>query len=96
MKDLFGVIIRPLVTEKSATLQELDNVYTFAVSLEANKVEIRKAVESLFGVKVESVRTIVQRGKAKRFGRHQGQRSNWKKAYVKLAADHSIDLLPAV
>lgn len=93
MKDVFGVIVRPLLSEKNETFREALNQYGFEVRLEANKIEIKRAVEQLFGVKVLSVRTLIQRGKSKRFGRYQGQRSNWKKAYVTLEKDQSLDLL---
>lgn len=91
--DLYRVIQRPILTEKSTHLQTATNTYAFAVSRGANKVEIKSAVEQLFGVKVAAVRTMVVRGKPKRFGRFTGQRPNWKKAYVTLLAGERIDVL---
>lgn len=93
MKDLFDVVVRPVLTEKTAGVGDGLNQYCFEVLPGANKVEIRRAVESLFGVQVTGVRTLIQRGKTKRFGRFHGKRSNWKKAYVTLAEGHEIDLL---
>jgi large subunit ribosomal protein L23 len=69
----------------------LENTYLFEVGLEANKLQIKDAVERYFGVEVSDVRTLIVRGKSKRFGRHTGKRSNWKKAYVKLAEGHSLN-----
>lgn len=86
-----GVLIRPIVTEKT-TSQLQGNDVVFEVSLDANKIQIKEAVEQFYGKSVESVRTLVVRGKIKRSGRFQGKRSNWKKAYVRLAAGESIDV----
>lgn len=85
MAELHDILLRPLVTEKSARAEADNNVYTFEVGITANKVQIADAVQRLFGVKVESVRTQIVRGKYKRFGKFNGKRSNWKKASVKLA-----------
>jgi large subunit ribosomal protein L23 len=71
---------------------ETQNTYLFEVSDAANKIEVKRAVESLYGVKVVDVRTLRVRGKSKRFGRFEGKRSNWKKAYIKLAEGHSLPL----
>ena len=87
------IIIRPLMTEKSMRQKEEQNTVAFQVRPDANKVEIRSAVESVFNVKVTSVRTASFEGKLKRMGRHQGRRSDWKKAIVTLAAGHKIDLV---
>ena len=91
--ELRNILVRPLVTEKS-TSDKLDqeNTYVFEVGLQANKSEIKNAIESYFGVTVENVRTLIVRGKEKRFGRFVGKRSNWKKAYIRLAAGDSIDI----
>ena len=90
------VIKRPLIlTEKGNALREGQNKYLFEVSREANKHEIKTAVERFFNVKVEAVRTVRVRGKVKRFGRFYGRRSNWKKAYVTLASGHSLNFLEA-
>ena len=81
----FDVLIRPIITEKTTLLMQ-ENKYTFQVPLNANKVEIRKAVESIFNVKVEKVATIRVLGKTKRMGRTMGKRSDYKKAIVTLKA----------
>jgi large subunit ribosomal protein L23 len=87
------IIIRPLMTEKSMQQKEALNTMVFQVRPDANKVEIRSAVESIFSVKVASVRTATFAGKLKRMGRQQGRRPEWKKAVVKLAPGHKIDLV---
>ncbi len=87
---LTDVIRRPLVTEKSTLQRELQNVLAFEVHVNATKVEIKQAVEQLFGAKVAAVRTASQRGKLKRQGRFVGRRSDWKKAYVRLQADQKV------
>ncbi|MFP5247331.1 MAG: 50S ribosomal protein L23 [Thermoanaerobaculia bacterium] len=78
------VIRRPLVTEKSTILRELGNVIVFEVDANANKIEVKKAVEELFKVKVDEVRLFNVRGKMKRMGRFVGKRRDWRKAYVRL------------
>ena len=84
MREARDIIRRPLVTEKSTSLMgELK--YVFQVDNRANKVEIKKAVEELFDVKVKDVNTIRMTGKVKRMGLHSGRRHNWKKAVVTLA-----------
>ncbi len=95
MAEIHEIIIRPIVTERSALAEASENTYVFQVGEGANKHEIRAAVESFFSVKVEDVRTVRVRGKFKRFGRFYGKRSNWKKAYVKLASGHSINFFEA-
>lgn len=87
------VLRKPVLTEKSYRLQEEENTYTFEVLSEANKIEIRKAVEEKFDVDVEDVRTINTRGKQKRFGRIEGETSGMKKALVKLEEGYRIDLV---
>ncbi|HPU01514.1 MAG: 50S ribosomal protein L23 [Firmicutes bacterium] len=85
MKDPRDIIIRPIVTEKSTGLLE-ENKYTFAVARDANKIEIRRAVEEIFDVKVKAVNTANYRGKKKRLGRFpEGHTPRWKKAIVTLA-----------
>jgi len=96
MKDLSKVIKRPLITENGAHMRELHNQYYFEVAPEANKQEIRQAVEHFFGVKVTQVRTMNCRGKIKRMGRFAGKRADWKKAVVTLAKDDSIDIFEVV
>lgn len=83
---MHDIIIKPIVSEKSMD-QLADRKYTFKVALNANKIEIAKAVEQIFGVKVEKVTTSRVRGKMKRMGIHTGKRPDWKKATVKLTAD---------
>ncbi|HEX8409940.1 MAG TPA: 50S ribosomal protein L23 [Thermoanaerobaculia bacterium] len=80
------IIRRPLVTEKSTILREDGNVIAFEVDPHANKIEVKKAVEELFKVKVEEVRLFNVRGKMKRMGRWVGKRRDWRKAYVRLKA----------
>jgi large subunit ribosomal protein L23 len=92
-RDPREVIIRPLMTEKSMRLKEEQNTVTFQVRPDANKVEIRHAVEAVFNVKVADVRTASFEGKLKRMGRHQGRRADWKKAIVKLQPGHKIELV---
>jgi large subunit ribosomal protein L23 len=92
MRDPREVILRPVVTERSAQLQEEARTYTFIVSKEANKIEIRRAVERLFDVKVEGVRTANYQGKWRRVGRSLGRRPAYKKAVVKLREGDAIDV----
>jgi large subunit ribosomal protein L23 len=87
------IIVRPLMTEKSMQQKDELNTMAFQVRPDANKIEIRAAVESIFNVKVASVRTATFEGKLKRMGRQQGRRPNWKKAVVKLAPGHKIELV---
>ena len=86
MKNPHDIILRPVLTEKSYD-QIADRKYTFIVDINANKTEIKKAVEEIFGVKVENVRTISQKGKLKRQGMYVGRTPERKKAIVKLTAD---------
>ena len=81
------IIRRPLVTEKSTIQRELGNVLAFEVSANANKIQVKNAVEELFKVKVEEVRLFNVRGKMKRTGRWVGKRRDWRKAYVRLKKD---------
>jgi large subunit ribosomal protein L23 len=78
------VIRRPVITEKTTVLREDGRTIVFQVAIDANKIDVRRAVEQLLGSKVESVRTSVAHGKVKRQGRYAGRRADWKKAYVKL------------
>lgn len=87
---LTDIIRRPLITEKSAVLREDGRTLVFQVAMDANKTEIKRAIEQLFGSKVESVRTTITHGKVKRQGRFVGQRSDWKKAYVRLRAGEKL------
>ncbi len=81
---LTDVIRRPLITEKTTIQREDGRTIVFEVAADANKVEIRQAIEQLLGSKVASVRTTVTHGKVKRQGRFAGRRPDWKKAYVRL------------
>ena len=87
MKSIYDVIIRPIITEQSMEQSDLKK-YAFEVAVDANKIEIARAIEGIFGVKVEKVTTLNMKGKAKRVGRYpEGYRKSWKKAVVKLTAD---------
>ncbi len=90
-KEIFGTIVRPLLTERSTVLKEKFNQYLFEAALGATKPEIKKAVEDLFKVKVAGVRTMVVRGKFRRFGKGGGYRPDWKKAIVTLKEGQKID-----
>ncbi len=90
-KDPREIIIRPIITERSYDAME-DNVYTFEVAKDANKIEIRQAVESIFGVKVVKVRTLNVKPKPKRVRYHQGYTRTWKKAMVTLAEGDTIEI----
>jgi large subunit ribosomal protein L23 len=81
---LTDVIRRPLVTEKTSILREDGRTIVFEVAAAANKVEVKRAIEQLLGSKVDSIRTAIAHGKIKRQGRFEGQRPDWKKAYVRL------------
>jgi large subunit ribosomal protein L23 len=84
------VIRKPLITEKTTVLREDGRTLVFQVAMDANKIDIKRAVESLLGSKVESVRTSLAHGKFKRQGKYVGRRSDWKKAYVKLREGEKI------
>jgi len=84
------IIKYPSITEKNTTLRQMQNKYVFEVDIKANKPVIKEAVEKLFDVTVESVNTIVVKGKKKRIGRNVGYRSDWKKAIVKVKEGQSI------
>ena len=88
----YDVIRRPLLTEKGQDLREVEGKYLFEVAGTANKVEIAKAIQKLFGVRVANVNTQWMRGKKKRVGRNVGKRPNWKKAIVTLREGDVIDL----
>jgi len=95
MADARDILIRPLITEKTTALMQ-DNKYTFVVNPNANKIEIRKAVEEIFKVKVLAVNTLRVMGKTKRMGRTQGKRPDYKKAIVKLAPGERIEFFEGV
>lgn len=96
MRDAYAIVRRPVVTEKGTFLKEQGNQYLFEVARDANKIEVGKAVETLFRVKVVNVRTLAMRGKRKRLGRFQGRTSDWKKAIVTLKAGDTIELFEGV
>ena len=89
--NIYSVIKKPHVTEKTSLAADSSNTVAVVVDREANKIEIKQAVESLFKVKVADVRTVTVAGKVKRSGKSYGKRSNWKKAYVTLQEGQSID-----
>jgi len=109
MRDAQSIIKRPLLTEKSARLRETGGgaaaaaegaeyaqQVVFEVARDANKIEIRRAVQDLFKVNVTDVRTLVVRGKQKRIGRFGGQRPSWKKAFVTLKPGDNIEFFEGV
>ncbi len=89
--DTYNIIKRPLRTEKSVADGEATNSYHFEVDLKANKIQIKKAVEKHFNVKVQDVRTIVRKGKARRVRFRLGRTKDWKKAVVTLKEGSTID-----
>lgn len=90
-KDIYSILRAPRITEKSANAGK--NTIVFEVHVDANKVEIRNAIEKIFSVKVAGVRTLNNMGKIRRVKMKQGRENGWKKAYVKLAEGSSIDLV---
>jgi large subunit ribosomal protein L23 len=90
MPDLHTVIKRPLVTEKGVTKKDGEQTLCFEVAVDANKTQIRQAVQTLFKVKVAGVRTSTTSGKLRRRGRFSGYRADWKKAYVRLKAGQKM------
>ena len=87
---IHDVLVKPLVTEKGITKKEEERTLCFQVSAEANKIMVKQAVEKLFKVRVEAVRTATFDGKLRRRGKFAGYRSDWKKAYVKLAEGQKV------
>lgn len=97
MDRIHDIIKRPLMTEKSTSIGEKQNAYVFEVLRDADKEEIKYAVEKLFEVKVDSINTMVMHGKIKRVGgKHLGRRSKWKKAIVTLKEGQKIQLFEGV
>jgi large subunit ribosomal protein L23 len=94
--DPRSIIRKVLITEKGTVLRETHHQYFFEVARTANKIEIQRAVETVFHVKVDSVRTMQVRGKAKRQGRAVGRRNDWKKAIVTLKPDQKIELFEQI
>jgi len=96
MKHAAEILVRPIVTEKSTLQRYAGSLYTFEVSINANKIEIAQAITKAFGVQVEDVRTASFLGKVKRVRKGVGSRSDWKKAFVRLAEGQSIEALEGV
>ena len=96
MKGIRDVIQSPLISEKGSLLTETSNQVLFKVRPDANKIEVKRAVETLFKVKVEKVRVARYLGKIRRVGRSMGRRSDWKKAYVTLREGDKIDFFGAM
>ncbi|HET7273566.1 MAG TPA: 50S ribosomal protein L23 [Longimicrobiaceae bacterium] len=96
MRNIHDIIVRPVVTEKSTDQLEKHGAYSFVVARDANKLEISRAVETLFNVTVEGVRTMRYRGKERRVGRYIGRRASWKKAVVTLKEGDTIEIFEGV
>ena len=92
MLDDYNIINRPLITEQGMHFANTKSAYTFEVNKNANKTQIRNAIEKIYGVKVNKVRTANQKGKQRRRGRNYGETASWKKAVVFLKPDYHIDL----
>jgi len=90
-EQLMSVLIAPHVTEKTSLAMQNHNQYAFRVRRQATKIDIKQAVELMFGVKVEGVQVVNEPGKVRRFGRIQGRTQDWKKAYVSLQQGQTID-----
>ncbi len=88
--NIHSVLVKPLVTEKGMTKREDERTLCFEVAKDANKIQVRQAVEKLFGVKVQEVRTATFDGKLRRRGKFTGYKSDWKKAYVKLLPGQKV------
>ena len=92
---LMNILLAPIVSEKSSRLADANRQFVFKVMKNASKPEVKKAVELMFDVKVDSVQIANVRGKVKAHGRNVGRRSDWKKAYVTLSEGHDIDFMGA-
>ena len=90
---ILSILRAPLVSEKTARIQEQSNQYVFEVAQTATKADVKSAVESLFNVKVEAVNVMNVKGKVKAFKNRAGRRGDWRKAYVRLAEGQSIDVM---
>ena len=95
MKSPFNILERPIITERATILGDReDNAqYVFKVAVDANKIEIQRAIEKAFNVKVQSVNTIKVKGKVKRQGRNRGKQSDWKKAFITLQPGQKLELI---
>jgi large subunit ribosomal protein L23 len=96
VSDVYKIIKRPLITEKSSDKKSVENQVVFEVHPKANRAEIKKAVEKMFEVSVKKVNTINYAGKKKRMGRNLGRRPAWKKAYVTLKENETIEFFEGV
>jgi large subunit ribosomal protein L23 len=96
MIDLYSVIRKPMLTEKSHDLKEKYNQVAFEIDRRANKVQVKEAVEKIFKVKVKRVNVMNVEGKKKRLGRNTGKRSNWRKAVVTLMPGETIEIIEGV
>jgi large subunit ribosomal protein L23 len=88
--DIYKIIRRPIITEKGMGVKETQHTAVFEVSPDATKTQIKEAVQTIFKVKVDAVRTAIYHGKFRRRGRSEGHRRDWKKAYVRLAKDEKM------
>ena len=88
----YDIVLRPIITEKSSLLKDNANQYVFEVQRDANRIEIKKAVEKLFKVKVLSVRISIMDGKTRKLGRFSGKRPDWKKAIIKVSLKDKITI----
>jgi large subunit ribosomal protein L23 len=96
VKTANEIIYQAIISEKGTILRDEQNCYVFKVHVQANKIEIKRAIEKAFAVKVLDVKTINMKGKAKRLGRYEGKRSEWKKALIRLKEGDSIDIFENV
>ena len=96
MKASHDIIYQAIISEKGTILKDSENRYLFKVHPQANKIEIKKAIESAFDVKVIDVKTMNMKGKSKKLGRFEGKRASWKKAIVKLKEGNSIEIFENV
>jgi len=96
MRDARSLIKKVLITEKGTVLREKQNQYAFEVARDANKIEIKQAIEKIFSVKVANVQTMQMHGKLKRQGRFAGRQNDWKKAIVTLKPDQKIELFEQI
>lgn len=95
LEQLYHLIDKQFVSEKSSNVQAEHNQYVFQVATKATKPQVKQAIEKLFNVKVQAVQILNVKTKARRFGQIQGTKKAWKKAYVSLATGHTIDLTTA-
>lgn len=93
--QLAGVIVAPIISEKSSNAADKDRSFVFKVQQNATKLHVKASIELMFKVKVDSVRVLNVKGKEKKFGRSIGKRSDWKKAYVKLKSGYDIEFTAA-